>query len=40
MKKDYDQLLAWFFENELFLEDISDEKNHQKSLDSIPAIKL
>ena len=35
----YDQLLAWFFkENELFLEDISDEKNHQKSLDSIPAI--
>ncbi|MGB0396404.1 MAG: AAA family ATPase [Flavobacteriaceae bacterium] len=35
----YDQLLAWFFkENELFLEDVSDEKNHQKSLDSIPAI--
>ena len=35
----YDQLLAWFFkENELFLEDVSDEKNYQKSLDSIPAI--
>jgi magnesium chelatase subunit I len=36
----YDQLLAWFFkENELFLEDVSDEKNYQKSLDSIPEIK-
>ena len=36
----YDQLIAWFSkENELFLEDVSDEKNHQKSLDSIPAIK-
>jgi magnesium chelatase subunit I len=36
----YDDLLAWFFkENELFVEEDSDEKNHQKSLDSIPAIK-
>ena len=36
----YDQLIAWFSkENELFLEDVSDEKNHQKSLDSIPAVK-
>lgn len=36
----YDDLLAWFFkENELFVEDDSNEKNHQKSLDSIPAIK-
>ena len=36
----YDQVIAWFSkENELFLEDVSDEKNHQKSLDSIPAIK-
>ena len=36
----YDQLITWFSkENELFLEDVSDEKNHQKSLDSIPAIK-
>ena len=36
----YDQLIAWFSkDNELFLEDVSDEKNHQKSLDSIPAIK-
>ena len=35
----YDELLGWFFkENELFLEDVSNEKNHQKSLDSIPAI--
>ena len=35
----YAQLLAWFFkENELFLEDVSDEKNYKKSLDSIPAI--
>ena len=39
-KSPYDQLIAWFSkENELFLEDVSDEKNHQKSLDSIPAIK-
>ena len=36
----YDDLLAWFFkENELFVEEDSDEKNHQKSLDSIPVIK-
>ena len=36
----YDELLGWFFkENELFVEEDSDEKNHQKSLDSIPAIK-
>ena len=36
----YDDLLAWFFkENELFVEEDSDEKNHQKSLDSITAIK-
>ena len=36
----YDELLGWFFkENELFLEDVSNEKNHQKSLDSIPAVK-
>ena len=36
----YDDLLAWFFkENQLFVEEDSDEKNHQKSLDSIPAIK-
>ena len=36
----YDELLAWFFkENQLFVEEDSDEKNHQKSLDSIPAIK-
>ena len=36
----YYQLIAWFSkENELFLEEVSDEKNHQKSLDSIPAIK-
>ncbi len=36
----YDDLFAWFFkENELFVEEDSDEKNHQKSLDSIPAIK-
>ena len=35
----YDELLGWFFkENELFLEDVSNERNHQKSLDSIPAI--
>lgn len=40
MEGPYDQLLAWFFkENELFLEDVSDEKNYQKSLDSIPEIK-
>jgi magnesium chelatase subunit I len=39
-KGPYDELLAWFFkENELFIEEDSDEKNHQKSLDSIPAIK-
>ena len=39
-KGPYDDLLAWFFkENELFVEEDSDEKNHQKSLDSIPAIK-
>ena len=36
----YDQLLGWFFkENELFIEDDLDEKNYQKSLDAIPAIK-
>ncbi|MBL6644068.1 MAG: AAA family ATPase [Flavobacteriaceae bacterium] len=36
----YDALLEWFFkENELFIEDDTDEKNYQKSLDSIPAIK-
>jgi magnesium chelatase subunit I len=36
----YDDLLAWFFkENELLVEEDSEEKNHQKSLDSIPAIK-
>ncbi|MEK9609067.1 MAG: AAA family ATPase [Flavobacteriaceae bacterium] len=36
----YDTLLEWFFkENELFIEDDTDEKNYQKSLDSIPAIK-
>ena len=38
-KGPYDELFAWFFkENELFIEDDSDEKNYQKSLDSIPAI--
>jgi magnesium chelatase subunit I len=38
-KGPYDELLGWFFkENELFIEEDSDEKNHQKSLDSIPAI--
>lgn len=36
----YDELLRWFFkENELFIEDDTDEKNHRKSLDVIPAIK-
>lgn len=36
----YDELLAWFFkENELFIEDDLDEKNHQKALEGIPAIK-
>ena len=36
----YDELLAWFFkENELFVEDETNEKNHYKALDSIPAIK-
>ena len=36
----YDALLEWFFkENELFIEDDTDEKNYQNSLDSIPAIK-
>lgn len=36
----YDALLEWFFkENELFIEDDTDEKNYQKSLGSIPAIK-
>ena len=36
----YDELLGWFFkENELFIEDDTDEKNHRKSLDVIPAIK-
>ncbi len=36
----YDELLAWFFkENELFIEDETNEKNHYKALDSIPAIK-
>ena len=36
----YDELLSWFFkENELFIEDDTDEKNHRKSLDVIPAIK-
>ncbi|MBH45771.1 MAG: magnesium chelatase [Flavobacteriaceae bacterium] len=36
----YDALFEWFFkENELFIEDDTDEKNYQKSLDSIPAIK-
>lgn len=36
----YDELLGWFFkENELFIEDYTDEKNHRKSLDVIPAIK-
>lgn len=36
----YDALLEWFFkQNELFIEDDTDEKNYQKSLDSIPAIK-
>ena len=36
----YDQLLDWFFkENELFIEDDLDEKNHQKALEGIPAIK-
>lgn len=36
----YDELLAWFFkENELFIEDDTNEKEHHKSLDSIPAIK-
>ena len=36
----YDALLEWFFkENELFIEDDTDEKNYHKSLDSIPAIK-
>jgi magnesium chelatase subunit I len=35
----YDDLLAWFFkENELFVEDDTNEKNHHKALDSIPAI--
>ncbi len=35
----YDQLLAWFFkENELFVEDDTNEKNHHKALDSIPEI--
>lgn len=39
-KGPYDELLAWFFkENELFIEDEGDEKNHQKSLDSIPPLK-
>ena len=36
----YDELLGWFFkENELFIEEDSDEKNHQKTLDNIPAVK-
>ena len=36
----YDELLGWFFkENELFIEEDSDKKNHQKALDSIPSIK-
>jgi magnesium chelatase subunit I len=36
----YDALLEWFFkENELFIEDDTDEKNYQNSLGSIPAIK-
>jgi magnesium chelatase subunit I len=36
----YEALLEWFFkENELFIEDDTDEKNYQKSLNSIPAIK-
>ena len=40
MEGPYDELLRWFFkENELFIEDDTDEKNHRKSLDVIPAIK-
>jgi magnesium chelatase subunit I len=36
----YDALLEWFFkENELFIEDDTDEKNYQNSLGSIPVIK-
>ena len=36
----YDELLGWFFkENELFIEEDSDDKNHQKTLDNIPAVK-
>ncbi len=40
MEGPYDELLGWFFkENELFIEEDLDEKNHQKALDSIPSIK-
>jgi len=36
----YDELLGWFFkENELFIEDNSNDKIHQKSLDEIPPLK-
>lgn len=36
----YDELLGWFFkENELFIEDNTNDKIHQKSMDEIPALK-
>lgn len=38
-KGPYDDLLAWFFkENELFIEDENNEKNHKKSLEEVPAL--